>query len=439
MAYADDIATFVKWVKWVEEERKNAVSATENTRANSLALQNDIDTLDPGTEGPALVNAIAARLSDQKALKQRAFAAVVPILSRIGRTILSDAVAGGQVIDFAEFFRDWRFYSDNTADDKVTARAVTYASDPAGDAVGYFRRLKLGVGGANDVIESGRHNQTITFELRSKPGIGRASGVIRGATGPIDELDHRAGSGDSVPIEACNDVNPGNAVTNPLWTGNASTADAAPVTAVNSWTLAFTGSAATKFLIETTILWRQRTYTFEADQLLTADTVRLIGDIPVAVLNDRFRPIAISLPFYIITGVLIDVAVTWGDTTQTFTEADGSNGAWVNLIPDMDADLYPYNFDDAVPTYEVLLTGDDSSTNNAYFAGFFAQQGVKHQDIWYFWFSGSSDGDVNDTKTWADTATEAGEIQDTLGFVGDGLDQGWYLNTGGSNFINDPA
>lgn len=427
MAYADDTASFVKAIKVVKDD----ITSATTFQSNATALQNDLDTL--STAGvSAVANALASRRLDHAALRERAKTIIEPTLVQIGNTINSTGVDAGRIVDLEQFFRDWRYYQDNTADEKVTGRAVTFASEPAAAATGILRRLTVGPNGAGDKIESARKAKTVTGRVVNKAT--PYSSTIRLSheeEGPIDALDYLAASPREVFIDAVNEVNTGNVLTNSTLRANASTNGSA-ITSYNGWTLTNT----TTLTVLTSTVWRSLAY---VSKLVDASTSWLVSQpISGVVTGDAYTPCLMGVPLYMEASWTGDVTLTWGSKSQAFTESDLSGGAWVLLAPDRDADLYPVNFDSAGGVFSVQIQNDAAMTKYILVAGIFVAQGTQFEDCWYFHFSHSSYPAINATLTFADTSTAAGIIQDRLSFIyGDDL-VGAYLMTAGTNTLADP-
>lgn len=439
MAYADDTATLVKWVKVWEEELKNAISATENTQTNMAALTADIDSLSEAGKAAVTAQAIARRAT-QAGMAGQARAQLMPILAQIARTIASETVQGDTINDLTQFFRDWRYYQDNTADEKVTARSVTFASEPAASVTGNFWRLTVGVNGAGDKIESGRHATTQTLKCNSKPGPYQATFNFQGTAGALDRLAYT-----SAPAPRTNgltligSVTTGSSVNNPNMTGNTDTSDNAAVTAMTGWTLATTAGSPSLLIEKTSAkLWQGRSYVFSISGASTTKT--FTQSIPAGVLTDRYKAYLPVAPFNLTTGWAGTITITWGSKSQGFTEANLTNNDWVVLAVDRDADLYVQNFDQTVPTWALsIAAGAGAGSNELAFAGMWAIEATLYNDLRYFAFGDDDEPTEGATVAFADTQTAAGEIQDTIDFALQDEGVGAYLMTTGTNTLADPA
>lgn len=411
---------------------KDDITSSATFQTNATALQNDLDTL--STAGVAAVGAaLKARRDDHAALRARGRAIVDPTLVQIGKTINSDAVSGDTVRDYAKFFRDWRYYQDNTADEKVTARAVTFASEPAAAATGILRRLTVGPNGAGDKIESGRKAKTVVGRVVAKAtNYNSTIQLGNDDDGPVDGLDYLAATVNKVLVEAINEANPGNGVTNATMRADVSTNGATPAT-YTGWTYTKTSGTVT---VVTSPVWRSLPY---VTRVVDADAdVTWAQPMPAQVLSDAYRPWLPGAPIYMEASWTGDVTITWGNKSQAFTESDLSGGAWVHLVVDRDADLYPVNFDTAGGTWSIRLENDSAMTKYIQIGAFLAAPGTAFEDCYYFHFSHSSYPAINATLSFADTATAAGIIQDRLSFLyGDDL-VGAYLMTAGTNTLSDP-
>lgn len=439
MSYATSITRLKATVKVIEEWVKMATSATDNFATVAAALIADTSVI--GINGAQLqlaaLSGLEAVLTE---IKSQGRALLMPVFAQIARDIDSDTVDGDTITDLTQFFIDLRYYEESTADDKVTARAVTYASEPAGSAAGYVKRLTVGPDGADAKIESGRHNFTLTAKVTNKPASFQAISTFMGTEGPKDGLDYRTAPGarGNVDITHVNDIDTGNAVSNPTMRGNSDITDEAALTAATDWTLA-TGAGSPTPKIETTTVWRGMAYVLS---MATASTTKTFTQtIPSGVLNDRYQPYLPFVPMYLNAGATGTFTITWGSKSQAFTEADLSAGAWIPLIVDRDADLYPLNFDTNGATWALSIAmGAGAGTNEVLWAGFFAAKMQQYEDVWYAIISDHTQPALGATRTFADSATAMGGIiQDVLGFVFDDEHVGAYMNTAGTNAIADPA
>lgn len=387
-----------------------------------------------------MASAVASRIRTQNGLKALGRSILLPCLLAIGRTINSDAVSGESVSNLRELFRDWRDYQDDTVDEKVTGRAVTYAAEPSASANGVIRRLTVGINGANDKIESGRHDGTVTATVSSKQGWQQSVTLSMG-DGPADDLDYQTGSKRTVTIAAISEVNTGGLVGNSNLTGNSSTTDNAAVTAITGWTLTNVSGTPTP-LIEKTAGKIFRSNSFSISVSTNSTTWKISRNMEDAVTADPFTPVLMGVPLYMNTSWTGTVTLGWGSKTQAFTEADLTATDWVWLFPDRDVDIYPVSFDQDDAEWSVSIA--QTSTNEIAIGGVYASVGTLYEDVWYWYFADQAQATVNSTFTMADSNTNAGVIQDVLGFVFDDEQVGAYLMTGNSGgtsatTLSDPA
>lgn len=434
MAYADETATFVKAIKVIEEELKNARSATENTLTNAAALANDIDTLSPA--GKAAVTAqLNARVAAQEGIKAFGRALLLPILVSIGRFINSTVVDGESISDLREFFREWRVYEDVTADEKVTARSVTYASEPSASANGVIKRLTVGHLQSGDKIESGRHDTTVTATVTEKSGWDQSITLSMG-DGPQNLLDYQAGSPRTVTIRAISEVNDGGLVGNATLRGNTSVTDNAAVTALTGWTLTNVSGTPTP-TIDTGTAFRSLAYSIAVTGSSTS--WKISRNMENTATSQPFTPVLMGVPMELENGWSGDITLGWGDSTQAFTEADLTAGDWVWLTPDRDIDLYPINWDQDDSEWSLTIATDAATPEEVTVGGVFAGFGTLYEDVWYWYFADQAQATVRTTFTMADSNSNAGIIQDVLGFVFDDEGVGAYLMTTGTNTLADPS
>lgn len=434
MAYADDTGLVVNVVKFIEEELKNAISATENTLTNQATVLNDLNTLN-ANDRDLMTRAMLLRRQDQARLKQVGRALLIPALVGVGRTINSPEVTGSSIRDLRRFFRDWRVYQDVTADEKITARAVTYAAEPSATANGVIRRCTVDERGQK--IESGRHDSGVTVEITQKPSHWTCNGSIyMAAEGPVDGLDYTAASNRSASISAINEVNTGGLVTNSNLTGNADTSDNAAVTAITGWTLSNESGTPTPKIEKTAgKIFRSNSYGISVSTSST--TWKIKQNMPSAVFADPYVPVLMGVPFYMNTGWTGNITLGWGSKTQVFTAADLTAGDWVWLFPDRDADIYPNQFDQDDPEWSVQI--ESTSANEIVIGGVYAAAPVRYEDVYYWMFSDQAVATINTKFTMADSNSNAGIIADILGFVFDDEQVGAYLMTSGTNTLSDPA
>lgn len=436
MAYADDTGLFVNAIKFIEEELKNAISATENTLTNAGTVLDDLATLNVN-DRDLITRALLLRRADQARLKQVGRSLLIPALVGIGRTINSPEVTGSSIRNLRRFFRDWRVYQDVTADEKITARAVTYAAEPSATANGVIRRCTVDERGQK--IESGRHDSGVTVEVTEKPTHWTANGSIyMAAEGPVDALDYTAASNRSAAISAINEVNTGGLVTNSNLTGNADTSDNAAVTALTGWTLTNVSGTPTPTIEKTAArVFRSNSYSISVTGSSTS--WKISQNMPNAVFADPYRPILMGVPFYLEAGWSGDITLGWGSKTQAFTEADLTAGDWVWLFPDRDKDIYPNQFDQDDPEWSVTIATDAATPEEITIGGVYAAAPVRYEDVYYWMFSDQAVPTINTKFTMADSNSNAGIIADMLGFIFDDDGVGAYLMTSGTNTLADPS
>jgi len=437
MAYSDDTGLFVKVIKYIEEELKNAVSATENTQTNADSILGDMTTLKVQGQN-SITQVLNQRNADQAKIKNIGRTLLIAAFVGIGRTIDSPQITGSTVNDIALFFRDWRVYQDVIADEKVTARAVFYAAEPSPTANGTIVRCTVDERGQK--IESGRHDSGVTVEVTSKPSTFNATyGIYQAAEGPADGLDYQAASNTKVTYAAISRTTPGGLVSNPTLVGNADTADDAAVTVINNWTLTNVSGTPTPKIEKTAakIFRAQNDTDFAISVSATGTTWKIAQNMPSEVLSDPYAPVAFAVPFYMNTGWTGNITLGWGSKTQIFTASDLTANDWVWLIIDRDADMFPNQFDQDDPEWSVQI--ESTSANEVVMGGVFAAKPVKFGGVYYWVFSDQAIATLNTKFTMADTNSNAGIIQDTLGFVFDDDDEGAYLMTTGTNTLSDPA
>lgn len=431
MSWDDTIQDLGEALRAIVDARDNAIHAT---KAQLSALSTSADTLDPVERQP-LENAIASMMNTLRAIRENGQQLVTPILSRLGREIEFPGVTPGGFSDAVGLFRAIR-EEMTTRTDAVPSRGIVVASDPADGDHGSVRRLTVDEQGQD--IESGRHNETVTLTINSKPSSGRVSGILSGEDGPKDNLDYLAGSGpNTVPLTAISENQTG-IIQNPTWRGNADTTNGAAVTAINNWTLSdAVGSPSMQ--ISTANTWRTLPYVHSFGG--TGTTKRI--EAPMSIVTGQLEPrsaLALCVPVRMATGWEGSIKIEWGSQDYTVVHGDLSAGNWVNVIIPLDENVYAENFDEdgAVIAVEVA-TGAGASTNRVQVAGIFGQLVTMHEEWGYVWFLGDADPALNDTVTWADTVVPAGLYNDGLGFLYDDSNWGAYLNTTGATPVTEPS
>lgn len=428
-------------MKFGEEELKNARSATENTQTNANALTNDLDSLSEAGK-QQIVAATAQRERTQGGIKSLMRTILLAVFVQIARDIDSNTVQGESINDLRAFFRDWRYYQDNTIDEEVTARSVTYAAEPAATANGVIRRCTVGRGGTGDKIESGRHDGTVTARVSSKQGWQQSVTLSMG-DGPADDLDYQTGSKNTVTIAAISEVNTGNLVGNATLragSGQAVTNNTA-VTVLTGWTLTNVSGTPTP-TIDTGTFFRSLAYSIAVTGSSTS--WKISRNMEDAVTADPFTPILMGVPMEMESGWSGDITLGWGSKTQAFTEADLTAADWVWLFPDRDADIYPVNFDQDDSEWSLTIATDAATPEEVTVGGVFAATGTLYEDVWYWYFADQAQATVEATFTMADSNSNAGIIQDVIGFVFDDDGVGAYLMTANSGAtsattLSDPA
>lgn len=428
-------------MKFGEEELKNARSATENTQANANALTNDLDSLSEAGK-QQIVAATAQRERTQGGIKSLMRTILLAVFVQIARDIDSTTVQGESINDLRAFFRHWRYYQYNTIDEKVTARSVTYAAEPAATANGVVRRCTVGRGGTGDKIESGRHDGTVTARVSSKQGWQQSVTLSMG-DGPADDLDYQTGSRNTVTIAAISEVNTGGLVGNATLragSGQAVTNNTA-VTALTGWTLTNVSGTPTP-TIDTVTFFRSLAYSIAVTGSSTS--WKISRNMEDAVTADPFTPILMGVPMEMESGWSGDITLGWGSKTQAFTEADLTAGDWVWLFPDRDLDIYPVNFDQDDSEWSLTIATDAATPEEVTVGGVFAATGTLYEDVWYWYFADQAQATVEATFTMADSNSNAGIIQDVIGFVFDDDGVGAYLMTANSGAtsattLSDPA
>lgn len=435
MAYADDIATFKNAIRAIYNTLKNA---TQTIEVNINTLSGDVDTLNQ-TELNLLNVASNQLFLDQINLQLRGRSMLLPIFSRIGRTIGSSAVSNGTVVDLKQFFEDWREYQLTQIDptgggEYVTGKGITVDTDPADSATGSFRRLTEDWNGQE--IESGLHNQTITCEVTRKPAPWRVEGTIVGAAGKTDALDYLGGSnGTPRAMTWLTDKAPGGLVINPTWRTTQDTTDGTDLASLTSWTI--TQDTAAEATIDTSITWRDLAYCIAFAGQNGTTTIQ--QDIPSGVFQRPYHPKQMFIPAYLSGSWEGNITLTWGGKSQVFTHADLSSSAWVNLAPDADLDLYPVNFDEADPQWKIEVE-TTSATGEVILAGLYVMEMVEYEHWFYSVCAGDTDPSIEDSVTYEDSISENGKYNTTLGFLWDSdSNVKAYLNTDGGTQLAEPT
>lgn len=444
MAYNTLMTQFSFFIKYVDEELKNAVSATENTRANIAAMLANASELN-SDQMTLLTSSSTERLTTQGTLKANAAAMFWGSYApKIAIEIGSSSVNGNSITDREQFFRDWIKYMV-TNDEHVTPRAVAYAADPAAQNGG-TRLIRMTVDKHNNKIESGRHAETVQVSVSAKPALGKVTLELKNSDGPIDELDYQTADPDEIEIDLLNEItNATRFVTNPFMTGNGSTADNAPITIMTGWELTIIdGAPVFQITSLAAEVFRSRPFGFSIGSAAGSEQ-QIRRRIPSSALNDKEQPLFPDCPFLLPAGSgwTGNITITWGSMSQVFTQADLIAGTWVNLIPARDSKLYVENFDSTAPYWQLNIETTGGAGDEVVFAGFMVGEfpQSRHGNA-YAGISGEDDPAMSDTFTgWIDANTFAGKVQNILGYI---LDDelpslGFLKSVGATNRPVDPV
>jgi hypothetical protein len=279
----------------------------------------------------------------------------------------------------------------------------------------------------------------VTVEVASKPSTWAATySIYMAAEGPVDKLDKTAASTDVVSFDAINEVNTGGLVLNSNLSGNANTTADAAVTSINNWTLTdVSGSPTPTIEKDAGLVFRSNDFSISVTGSSTS--WKISQNMPVDVFADPYSPVLMGVPFYLESGWSGDITLAWGSKSQAFTEADLTAGDWVWLFPDRDKDIFPNQFDQDDPEWSVTIATDAATPEKVTMGGVYAARPVKYNGVYYWVFSDQAIATVNTKFTMADTNSNAGIIQDMLGFAFDDDDYGAYLMTTGTNTLADPS
>ena len=357
---------------------------------------------------------------------------------------------GGGINNSFQLQRDINDDLKNTQSKKTVARGITFASDPADDAAfAYLRRLT--VDHESNVLEAGKRNQTITVRSRNtaagSAGEGRVTLEIVGQAGGENELDYKKGSGttDTAALDLINERNSGvtpNAkldVQNLFANGDAVDPVTNPL--VGNWVMSDEVGTPT-VVVRTTNLWRSKIYGLAVSGQTT--TWKITQAIQNAY-NSAFDPVLPANVVYWDGTWAGTIKLDWGSKSQTFTSAAVfTAGAGFYLIsPDLDADLYATNWDEASAQLAVE-TATTSATGELVhqFFGLLTvrnrQGGARHQGLPYFAMSAASDPGVDDSKTYVDTNAFTGIIADMYALCNEEQEWAYFSNVSGTN-ITDPS
>lgn len=443
-SYADLTDSFKKALKVAYDLRLCFISVTngsnsvDNFLLNSESLREDTPDYTEITQG-AVVDGLRTMRETYADLPAQGRAIVDPTLVEIGKLIGSKSIVSDEINDTEQFWIDWRDYQENTADEKVTARAVTFAADPADSTAGAFRRLT--VDHNDQKIEGGRFNNTVTADMDSKGGAFQATYVLNNGEGFVDGLDYLAGNGANIgELAPVSRNQQGGLVQNPMLLGSAST-DGDDQT-INNWTE--TTVAGTPIIkVDTANVFQEglltTLYSTSFSGATLASSVKLSQRLSSDILANKYTPVLPVIAIQLKGSWTGDITITWGGKTQAYTELDLTLNDFVFLFPDRDKDLYPVNFDAADAEFAVTIASDAglSATDEVVIGMADIIPLTNIGGIWYGAAMDDVEPDMSDSVSWADTATAVGKIQDTLAFLyQDQTAKGW-LNTTGTNTLAD--
>lgn len=440
MAYADaKDFLFQTVLPACAKEIDNALLDTAGTVRNLQDVLDDGDipqTILTGTIAPAAVTRRLQQAGMLDPLLQMFAGAMAWVAQEIGSPWVGGGVADlpGAMFDLADKMA--------TDGDYIAGRGNTIASDPAaGDGV-LLRRLTVDHRGFN--IEGGIR-ETVTFEVTATPLTGAGprvtSGVLYGINAADDVLDYQGagtGRGADITLPVISDANPAGGLSNPSFvvSGNPSNGDA--VTEISGWRLSDVAGTPT-VVWRTTNPWRDNdggiavsgnntTKRFEQDLVIPQGD----GEAPTA-----YSPIDFMNVVYWDGTWSGTVTIGWGDTTQAFSSASFSGAGFKYLVPDLDADLYGVNFSQSQSEFSIqVATTSGSGELVLQFAD--VQRMVPRQGFYYSAWAQATDPVERLKKTWADSSTYDGLLQNTIQVL-TGQAPWAYLPTSGSNLISPPA
>lgn len=457
MSYAQATTILSNFTKVIYDDLNNQ----SGTGAGSLLgnITTAINAHDNMANGSlkAAVNTACQSLRSSAANRRAIYRAILdPVLVNIGYEINSSAIRGGQITNYARFFRDWRDYQDDvglysggSTDEKVTAKAVTYASDPADSATGIFRRLTVDCRAQK--IESGRAYSTKTIRVDKTSAAGaqrrRATASIIGANGPVDFLEND-GSDSAGTLECISDANPGSLLAQPLLpkTGATTAGTTVGLTAVSGWT--GTDEAGSPTVVTTTTstyLYGDLTYSYKYTGAGT--TRRWTANTPAFSNLDPYTPISIMVPVYMEASWQGTVTLVVGGTTFLSVAHGSMSAGWNYLTPTINQTLYAINFAAAanLTTYVQIATGAGAGSNAIYARPVFIVPMTRNPQLdsaWYSWFMRADDTpDLHASVSYADSTSIGGKYQYVLDKVynNNGEEPEAYLCTTGTNSLADPS
>lgn len=421
------------------KEINNALLDHAGTVRNIQDVLDDADipqTILTGTVAPAAVTRRLQQVGMLDPLLQWFAAAMAWVAQEIDSPWASGSTADlpGAVFDLADRM--------DTDDDYIAARGNTVASDPAAADGVYLRRLTVDHRGFN--IEGGIR-ETVTFEVTDTPLTGAGprvtKGVLYGINAADDDLDYKntgTGRGVDVELPVISDAQPAAGLSNPSFvvSGNPSNGDT--VTAVTGWRLSDVSGTPT-VVWRTTNAWRDNdggvavsgnstTKRFEQDLVIPQGD----GEAPNA-----YTPIDHMTVVYWDGTWSGTVTIGWGDTTQAFSSGSFSGAGFKYLVPDLDKDLYGVNFSQSQSEFSIqVATTSGSGELVLQFAD--VQRMVPRQGFYYSAWAQDTDPVERLKKTWADSSTYSGLLQNTIQVL-TGQAPWAYLPTSGSNLISPPA
>ena len=458
MTWAHQTTMFSNAVKLVYDD----LIAQKTNSAGSLVgninvCSNALDNMNSSVMKGAGQAALAAIRDNAKARRALYRSILDPHLASMGQEIASTAIVNGTVNDPKRLFRDIRDYMDDaglysggSTDQKVTAKAVTKAADPADSATGVFRRLTVDCRGQK--IESGRDYTTKNLRVTATSAAGstrrKASLKMLSGTAPADFLEEN-GAGYEASLDCTTENNPGSLLgSNVLMAKSGSVANTTTVglTDISGWTgTDEAGSPAVTVDTTSTFLYGDLTYMYK--YVGASTTRRWTLNTPSFASLDPYTPVSICWPVYMHASWQGTVSLVVGGTTM-LSVAHGAMSAGFNyLTPTMDSALYPMNFAAAanLVTYIQVATGAGASTNPLYARMPFIvpmKRDPKFDSNWYSWFMRAQDTpDLFASVAYADSTSIGGKYQYVLDKVynQDGEEPEAYLNTTGTNTLADPS
>jgi hypothetical protein len=246
----------------------------------------------------------------------------------------------------------------------VTSRGITYDSSATASGTGNSTTLRITEDHTGEPLENGYYPIDVTVKCVIDEGDGAQPGAEiyqMFSDAMLDVLNQGLGGSPNPPVNitsqnqdnllsdgsfgalgADNDMTGSNPTLGGSWLDSAST--------VNDTKYAIGSSSPAPYLASVEEVRGNYSGRLE---IKTAATIQQQINQP----GNRFVPTPWAVRFYRPSATTaVSITVSWGSKSQTYDQTDLTADTWVTITPDLDKDLYPYQWQDADMLFKVAVT-----------------------------------------------------------------------------------